>query len=62
MLWNFDMELMPDSEAWNEQKILSFWDKGPLNVRLKRVNGAGVGKIHKGRMTVLDYNLLPFIV
>lgn len=37
VLWNFDLELMPESNAWNEQKILSFWDKGPLNVRLKRV-------------------------
>ncbi|RVX75020.1 hypothetical protein B0A52_01297 [Exophiala mesophila] len=37
MLWNFDIELMPDSEHWNEQNILSFWDKGPLNIRLHRV-------------------------
>ncbi|OQV06561.1 hypothetical protein CLAIMM_11111 [Cladophialophora immunda] len=38
MLWNFDMELMPDSETWNEQHIFSFWDKGPLNVKLKLVH------------------------
>lgn len=37
VLWNFDIELMSDSETWNEQKILSFWDKGPLNVKLTRV-------------------------
>ncbi|KAJ9622840.1 hypothetical protein H2204_011449 [Knufia peltigerae] len=40
MLWNFDLELMPNSGRWNEQKILSFWDKGPLDVKLRRVNRA----------------------
>jgi hypothetical protein len=37
MLWNFDLEMMPESEQWNEQKIFSFWDKGPLDVKLRRV-------------------------
>jgi hypothetical protein len=32
---------MPESYAWNKQKILSFWDKGALNVRLKRVERTG---------------------
>lgn len=38
ILWNFDFDLMSDSEDWNKQRILSFWDKGPLNVRLKQVD------------------------
>ena len=37
ILWKFDLELMNDSKAWNEQSIYTFWDKGPLNIRLKPV-------------------------
>lgn len=34
-LWNFDIELMPDSRNWAQQKIYILWEKGPLNVRLR---------------------------
>lgn len=37
LLWNFDLELMPDSEKWAQQKIYILWEKGPLNVRLRKV-------------------------
>ncbi|KAF7168575.1 hypothetical protein CNMCM5623_001557 [Aspergillus felis] len=36
LLWNFDLELMPESEDWHSrQKIWMMWDKGPLNVRIR---------------------------
>ncbi|POS83321.1 hypothetical protein EPUL_005437 [Erysiphe pulchra] len=34
VLWNFDMELDPDSLGWMNQKIYALWEKGPLNVKL----------------------------
>lgn len=34
VLWNFDMELMPESSKWAEQKIYSLWEKGAINVKL----------------------------
>ncbi|AEO60272.1 hypothetical protein MYCTH_2129362 [Thermothelomyces thermophilus ATCC 42464] len=37
LLWNFDLELMPESRSWNEQKIYSLWDKGAINVKLTPV-------------------------
>ncbi|OBT52420.1 hypothetical protein VE04_06896 [Pseudogymnoascus sp. 24MN13] len=30
VLWNFDMELAPESDNWASQKIFSLWQKGPL--------------------------------
>ncbi|KAF2401786.1 benzoate 4-monooxygenase cytochrome P450 [Trichodelitschia bisporula] len=30
VLWNFDLELCPESENWADQKIFIMWDKGPL--------------------------------
>ncbi|KAL2179505.1 P450 monooxygenase [Thermothelomyces heterothallicus CBS 202.75] len=38
LLWNFDLELMPESRRWNEQKIYSLWDKGAINVKLTPVS------------------------
>ncbi|OAA68270.1 Cytochrome P450 [Niveomyces insectorum RCEF 264] len=36
IVWNFDLELCPDSRTWNtDQKAMSFWNKGPLNVIVK---------------------------
>ncbi|ELR05414.1 hypothetical protein VC83_03574 [Pseudogymnoascus destructans] len=37
VLWNFDMELAPESDNWANQKIFSFWQKGPLYVKLTPV-------------------------
>ncbi|KAL4977328.1 cytochrome P450 [Aspergillus desertorum] len=34
ILWNFDMELSPESDGWERQKVYTLWDKGPLMVRL----------------------------
>ncbi|POS81889.1 hypothetical protein EPUL_005377, partial [Erysiphe pulchra] len=31
VLWNFDMELAPDSQDWINQKLYTLWEKGPLN-------------------------------
>jgi hypothetical protein len=39
LLWNFDLELMPDSEDWDKQDIFMFWKKGALNVKLTPVQG-----------------------
>jgi cytochrome P450 len=36
LVWNFDMELLPESEGWDEgQKIYVLWHKPPLMVKLK---------------------------
>ncbi|KAL4901002.1 cytochrome P450 [Aspergillus multicolor] len=35
VLWNFDLELAPESEGWERQKVYTLWDKGPLMVRLR---------------------------
>lgn len=37
LLWNFDLELMPESEEWNKQRIYVLWEKGAVNVRLTPV-------------------------
>jgi cytochrome P450 len=34
MLWNFDLELQPDSQTWSSQKIWLLWKKTPLRVKL----------------------------
>ncbi|KAK4149601.1 hypothetical protein C8A00DRAFT_46804 [Chaetomidium leptoderma] len=34
LLWNFDLELMPESRKWNDQKIYTLWEKGAINVKL----------------------------
>ncbi|KAK0673247.1 putative isotrichodermin C-15 hydroxylase [Cercophora samala] len=44
LLWNFDLELMPESENWSEQKIYMLWQKGALNVRLAPVVRGEGGK------------------
>jgi hypothetical protein len=33
--YNFDLELMPESENWTDQKIFIVWQKRPLMVRLR---------------------------
>ncbi|KAH6632811.1 cytochrome P450 [Chaetomium tenue] len=34
LLWNFDLELMPESRNWSAQKIFTLWEKGGINVKL----------------------------
>ncbi|KAL2018184.1 hypothetical protein VTK56DRAFT_1157 [Thermocarpiscus australiensis] len=34
VLWNFDLELMPESRNWDDQKIYTLWEKGALMVKL----------------------------
>ena len=36
VLWNFDIELCEESQGWDQQKILGFWQGGPLWVKLRR--------------------------
>ncbi|KAH6957283.1 cytochrome P450 [Fusarium avenaceum] len=41
LLWKFDLELLPESKAWIDQKVFLFWDKKALQVKLteaKRVS------------------------
>ncbi|KAF3009994.1 hypothetical protein E8E13_011362 [Curvularia kusanoi] len=37
LLYNFDLELCPESENWANQKTFSLWEKHPLMVKLKDV-------------------------
>jgi hypothetical protein len=37
LLWKFDLEIMPESREWDQQKIWSLWSKGELNVKLTEV-------------------------
>ncbi|OIW33137.1 cytochrome P450 [Coniochaeta ligniaria NRRL 30616] len=37
VLWNFDLEIMPDSRDWNKQDVYTLWEKGALNVKLTPV-------------------------
>ena len=34
MIWNFDMELAPESQGWINQLSFVVWDKPPLKVKL----------------------------
>jgi hypothetical protein len=41
VLFNFDLELMPESRNWiANQKIYLLWEKLPLLVKLKDVRGS----------------------
>lgn len=37
VLYHFDLELMPESKNWLDQKVYLVWEKNPLVVRLKPV-------------------------
>lgn len=37
LLYNFDLELMPESMDWPKQPIFTLWQKGELMVRLTPV-------------------------
>jgi cytochrome P450 len=32
LLWNFDMELLPESLRWNQQRVFLLYEKPPLNI------------------------------
>jgi hypothetical protein len=37
VLYNFDLELCPESENWTDQKVFTLWEKHPLIVKLRDV-------------------------
>jgi hypothetical protein len=37
VLFNFDMQLCPESQDWADQKMFTLWEKPPLMVKLKDV-------------------------
>jgi cytochrome P450 len=39
MIWNFEMELMPESTSWKDQKTFILWEKHPLMVKLSLREG-----------------------
>ncbi|KAH8883169.1 cytochrome P450 [Thozetella sp. PMI_491] len=39
VLWNFDLELCPQSENWADQKVFILWQKHPLMVKMKPAKG-----------------------
>jgi hypothetical protein len=39
-LWTFDMELLPDSINWSEQKSFALWKRPVLNIKLYRAGAA----------------------
>jgi hypothetical protein len=38
VMFNFDLELCPESEGWTEQEVYTLWQKKPLMVKLKATN------------------------
>lgn len=36
LVWNFDMELLPESDDWMDQKATIIWHRRPLMVRLRK--------------------------
>ncbi|KAI9691639.1 MAG: hypothetical protein M1822_007710 [Bathelium mastoideum] len=38
VIWNFDLELMPESVNWPDQKVYILWEKHPLMVKLTPVH------------------------
>ncbi|PWY78383.1 cytochrome P450 [Aspergillus heteromorphus CBS 117.55] len=38
VLWNFDLELAPESATWSEQKTYTLWHKPPLMCKLTKRN------------------------
>jgi cytochrome P450 len=37
LLWKFDLELLPESKGWLDQRVFLFWDKRALQVKLTEV-------------------------
>ena len=42
IIWNFDVELLPESQGWDQQKVFVLWLKNPLFVKLKAREGGAV--------------------
>lgn len=40
VLYNFDMEMCPESEGWMEQPAWTLWEKRSLMVKLKDANAS----------------------
>ena len=38
VFWHFDLELCDGMEGWLDQKSYLTWEKGPLMVKVSRVN------------------------
>jgi hypothetical protein len=38
VMFNFDLELCPESEGWMEQEVYTLWQKKPLMVKLRAVS------------------------
>ena len=43
-IWNFDLELMPESANWADQKVFVLWLKSPLFVKMSLATRNGVIK------------------
>ncbi|KAI6750410.1 hypothetical protein HG530_014691 [Fusarium avenaceum] len=41
LLWKFDLELLPESKGWIDQKVFLFWDKKALQVKLTEAKRVG---------------------
>lgn len=44
LIWNFDLQLLPESEKWNDQKVYVLWAKGPLYVKVSAAARDGTMK------------------
>lgn len=42
LLWHFDIRLRPESAEWDQAKCFIVWEKGPLWIELKEVEGRSV--------------------
>ena len=42
LLWNFDLELCPESREWEKQVTYTLWEKLPLICRLRDVRQGAV--------------------
>jgi hypothetical protein len=38
VMFNFDLELCPESEGWMKQEVYTLWQKKPLMVKLRAVS------------------------
>jgi hypothetical protein len=44
IIWNFDLELLPENGKWNQQKVFVLWLKPPLFVKMSLVERDGTSK------------------
>lgn len=35
IIFNFDFELLPESQQWTDQRVFTLWEKKPLMVKIK---------------------------